>query len=169
VDIRPKESLRHLQYYVGKKFKDLPENLKDKIRKYKFHVNYISSDIANDRDALIVLWQRLNNAGTPLNGFELEIPVYGLLHKILKEISSSWTKTFIFNKEESERGNLEEKLYQLLALSSPIKSFPSLPGLAKKWKETHGKEVSEIEKRIVENKDEYVRRINLMRSILGTL
>jgi hypothetical protein len=158
-----------LQPYIGKKFKDLPENIKEKIRKYKFHVNYINSDVANDKDALIVLWQRLNNAGTPLNGYELEIPVYGLLHNVLKELSSNWTKTLIFNKGESERGQLEEKLYQLLALSSPIKSFSSLPGLAKKWKETHGKDISEIEKKITENQPEYIKRLTLMRTILSTL
>lgn len=158
-----------LKNYVGKKFKELPDEMQDTIRKYKFQINYISDADANNPDTLSVLWARLNNAGTPLNGYELKIPVFGELHRILEDISAAWTETHIYTKAESKRGSCEEKLYQLLALSDDIPSFSSLPGLAEKWRIAHGKNTSEINEKIQENKGDYVERLSKMRSILRSL
>lgn len=160
-----------LKEFEGKKFKELPSIVRDKIKNYKFSINYIPDDVSDDPEALSVLWQRLNNAGTPLNGYELKIPVFGLLHDILEEESKEWYNSAIYTKSESKRGSCEERLYQLLALSEAdnLQSFSSLPGLADKWRSSHGKQTQEISKKINENKEEYKGRLNKMRRMLTSL
>ena len=159
-----------LKPYEGMYFKDLPLAVQEKIRKYKFQVNYISDDVANNPEALRVLWRRLNNAGTPLNGYELDIPVYGDMHRTLESIAPNWTSTLIFTKAESSRGRLEEKLYQLLALSDSdwiLPSFSSIPDLAKKWRANMGSVVAAVEECIEKNKDKYVNTLSKLRAILS--
>jgi hypothetical protein len=161
-----------LQQFVGKQFSELPLALQNKFLKYEFNINYVPEDVANDPEALRILWQRLNNAGTPLNGYELDIPVYGSLHNLLEEQSNDWTNTIIFTKQESQRGKLEEKLYQLLALSDEtwqLPSFSSLPDLYVKWRATLGSTITEIEERIHSNKPDYTDRLKRLRKFLQEL
>jgi hypothetical protein len=162
-----------LKPYEGKTFYELPTQIQDKIRHYKFSVNYISEDVANDPEALCILWARLNNAGTPLNGYELKIPVFGNLHAIIEEQKSvdKWLNSQIYTKSESIRGKCEEKLYQLLALSEDenLYTFSSLPGLSDKWMKSHGKNTEEISSCIEENKNEYKSRLTRMRKFLKDL
>jgi 5-methylcytosine-specific restriction endonuclease McrA len=159
-----------LHSYAGMFWKDLPLPVQEKIRKYKFQVNYIPDEVANDPEALRVLWKRLNNAGTPLNGYELDIPVYGGMHRTLEAIAPNWVGSKIFTKEDSKRGQLEQKLYQLLSLSDTewmLPSFSSLPDLAKKWRANMGSEIAKVEECIEKNKDKHLATLSKLRNILS--
>lgn len=161
-----------LRDYVGKRFSELPLDMRSKILKYEFSVNYVPDEVANSPEARRVLWERLNNAGTPLNGYELAIPVYGSLHTLLEEQASDWTKSVVYVHDQSNRGQLEQKLYQLLALSDEtwrLPPFSSLPNLYEKWRDTLGSTVAEIEERIDANKSEYSERLKRLRKFLQEL
>jgi len=161
-----------LQPYVGKTFSELPPAMQNDFMKYEFTFNYVPDSVANDPETRKILWGRLNNAGTPLNGYELDIPVYGTLHTLLEEQATDWTKSAIYIHEESSRGQLEEKLYHLLALSDDawqLPAFSSLPNLNKKWRETLGGTVDEIHERIHLNKSQYSDRLKLLRKFLQEL
>ena len=159
-----------LQPYIGKSWNDLPSDLQNTIRKYKFQVNYIPDEVANDPEALRVLWKRLNNAGTPLNGYELDIPVYGGMHRTLETVAPNWVQTIIFSKKESKRGQVEQKLYQLLALSDTdwrMPGFSSLPDLAKRWRAHMGSDIAKVEECIEKNKDKHIATLSKLRAILS--
>jgi hypothetical protein len=161
-----------LREYVGKKFSELPREMQSKIRKYEFSVNYVPDEVANSPEARQLLWQRLNNAGTPLNGYELDIPIYGPLHRLLEDQASEWTQSVLYTRDESQRGKLEEKLYQLLALSDEtwqLPSFSSLPDLYVKWRKTLGSTIPQIEARIDANTHDYIARLKTLRKILKEL
>ena len=161
-----------LQPYIGKTFSELPVAMQSLFLKYEFTINYVSADVANNPEARQILWQRLNNAGTPLNGYELAIPVYGSLHTLLEEQASDWTKSVVYVRDQSNRGQLEQKLYQLLALSDEtwrLPPFSSLPNLYEKWRDTLGSTMAEIEERINASKSEYSDRLKRLRKFLQEL
>jgi hypothetical protein len=126
--------------------------------------------VANDPEALRVLWKRLNNAGTPLNGYELDIPVYGGMHRTLEAVAPNWVGTKIFTNTESKRGQVEQKLYQLLALSDTdwkMPAFSSLPDLAKKWRANMGSDIAKVEECIEKNRDKHIATLSKLRTILS--
>ena len=165
-----------LREYEGKTIEELPSNIRELIDDYKIHVNVVSEEIASNPDRRIELFRRLNEAGVPANGYERDAPIFGDLQRYIeKEISPSWVNSKIFNKPGSNRGALEEKLFILLALSNPnwkgdsLPGFPSLPALSKKWRESFGKTVDEINEHIGDNKQIYGDRLGLLRTILEKL
>jgi hypothetical protein len=107
-----------LKEYQGKYFKDLPKEMQEKIKKYKFHINYIDSETANNPDALRILWQRLNMAGKKLNDYELSIPIIQpLIEQVLIPCKELFLNSPLFMNTSSNRGDLEQRMQLLLALS----------------------------------------------------
>ena len=165
-----------LREYEGLYFKQLPANIQELYENYKIHVNIVSDEVGSSPDKLAELFVRLNEAGVPANGYERDAPIFGDLQRYIEEeVSPNWTNSKIFTKSESKRGALEEKLFILLALShqdwkgSAFPGFSSLPGLSKKWRESFGKTVDDINDHISGNKEIYGARLGLMRNILREL
>ena len=110
-------SCKEIKEHSGKYFADLPLELKNRIRRYRFVVNTIDDETAHDPDRLRTLWKRLNRAGKKLNSYELEIPVIRpLIAAVLKPAGELFKGTAIFPKDSSRRGDLEQMLQVLLAL-----------------------------------------------------
>jgi hypothetical protein len=133
-------SFSPLKDYIGKKFDDLPNELQDKILNYKFNINIIPKETADDSEALKVLWERLNKAGQKLNSYELSLPVIADLNLLVfKPSLTHFLKSHVFKGEESSRGQAEKILQMILATSDcpitekPLASFSSKVALIKEW------------------------------------
>jgi hypothetical protein len=111
-------SCREIRENDGKYFRDLTNDLKNRIRSYKFCVNTVDDDTANDPDRLRVLWERLNKAGRKLTSYELSIPsITPLIDSVLKPAMSTFRESLLFPKSHSQRGDLEQRLQVILALA----------------------------------------------------
>ena len=128
-------SCSEIKEHDGKRFANLPIDLKTKIRKYRFTINTIDAETASDPERLRTLWGRLNSSGKRLNPYELEIPmIQPLIVKVLKPASEMFLNTPIFTKDSSHRGNLEQLLQLLLALHDiPDPKIASQNALIKLW------------------------------------
>lgn len=133
-------SFSPLKEYVGKTFDNLPNELQDKILNYKFNINIIPKETADDAEALKVLWERLNKAGQKLNSYELSLPVIADLNLLVfKPALPLFLKSQVFKGEESNRGQAEKILQMVLATSDgaitekPLASFSSKVALIKEW------------------------------------
>ena len=153
-----------LKIYVGKKFSGLPKNLQERIKNYKFMINFIDSETANDRDTLRILWERLNKAGKKLNDHELALPIIsGLVNDILKPSINDFLESHIFPKKESKRGELEKLQQMILATSETslnekhLKKFQSKKQLVAQWqKESLGDKITEITVNTEKNKEKWI-------------
>lgn len=150
--------LSSLKDYIGKNFKELPRQIRDKITNYEFDINLIDETTANDPDALKILWLRLNKAGQPLNDFEIALPVINqLVKKVLQPSSKQFFNTEIFPKDESERGQIEKILQRIIAIAESnmtdyVVNTNSQKHLIMLWQDSSlGKKNDEINRRIEEN------------------
>jgi len=102
----------------GKFFRDMPREVQDRIKKYRFHINQVDEETAGSPDELRILWERVNKAGKKLNKFELDLPlIVPLIEQVLKPLGDQFHGTTLFPKAESHRGELENRLQVMLALS----------------------------------------------------
>jgi hypothetical protein len=162
-----------LRDHVGKYFNELPTDIKDIIKNYRFDINIIDQDTANNPAALKLLWTRLSKAGKPLNNFETMIPIHSHLNKyVLETHLNSWYKTLFFSSDKSERGQLEVKLKRLLCLShyEVLPAFSSLEDLIKKWNDdVLGKTTDEIDKKSKEMTEQFNRTLAHVRKLYTEL
>jgi len=154
-----------LKGFEGKKFSELPLALRNKIKDYKFTLNYIDAETANDKDSLRILWERLNKAGKKLNDFELALPViFDLVNSVLKPSLPLFLESEVFTKEESKRGEAEKLLQMILATSETLileapwlREFTSKKDLVKRWQTAClGEKLSEIRATVERNKDRWL-------------
>jgi hypothetical protein len=146
-----------------KKFKDLPKDIQQKILNYEFNVNEIDTEIADDKDSLKFLWERLNKAGRKLNSYELAIPVLqDLIKLVLTPCLPLFINSQIFTKETSSRGAAEKLMQMILATSdSPLSdthlaNFSSKVNLVKKWQnERLGQKISDIKLNTEKNTEKW--------------
>jgi 5-methylcytosine-specific restriction endonuclease McrA len=159
------DKISPLKPYEGKKFSELPQTLRNKILNYKFTLNYIDAETANDKDSLRILWERLNKAGKKLNDFELALPViFDLVNIVLKPSLPLFLETAVFTKEESKRGEAEKLLQMILATSemslseaSWLREFTSKKDLVKRWQtKCLGEKMSEIRDTVEKNKERWI-------------
>jgi hypothetical protein len=131
-------SCAEIKEHTGKFFEALPLPLKTKIRKYRFVFNVIDDETAHDPERLRTLWQRLNRAGKKLNSYELEIPVIRpLIVEVLKPGCDLFKGTVFFPKEESHRGDLEQRLEVVLAMADMAEpTMGSQTALIAEWHAT---------------------------------
>ena len=162
-----------LREHIGKQFNELPVKLQDSIKNYKFDINIIDEETANNPAALKLLWIRLSKAGKPLNNFETTCPTHSHLNKyVLETQMAAWYKTLFFPSEKSERGQLEVKLKRLLCLShyEALPQFSSLEDLIRKWSDdVLGKTTEEIDKKSKEYTEEFNRRLAHARKLFTEL
>lgn len=134
----------------GKKFDDLSADLQDKILNYKFNINIIPKETADDAEALKVLWERLNRAGVKLNSYELSLPIIADLNALVfNPTLPLFLKSQVFKGETSKRGQAEKILQMILVTSDcpigekPLASFSSKVSLIKEWQDMRlGKTIS---------------------------
>ena len=133
-------SCKEIKDHTGKFFKELPIDLKMRIRKYRFVINMIDDETAHDPERLQTLWERLNHSGMKLNSYELQIPVIReLITTVLKPAGEMFKNTVLFTKDSSHRGDLEQLLQLLLAvIDNSDPGFASLNALIRSW---HTKEL----------------------------
>jgi hypothetical protein len=152
-------SCREISENDGKLFKELANDLKNRIRQYKFCVNTIDEETANDPDRLRVLWERLNKAGRKLTSYELSIPVImQLIEHVLRPMQERFHDTILFPKEDSKRGQLEQCLQMILALSDMDlhASIRSQNNLVSRWqREYMGQTMAERTVRIQAKREEW--------------
>ncbi len=125
----------YLKEYNGQHFAELPRDLQERIRKYRFNINIVDAATAADPDLLRVLWERVNRSGKKLNKFELEIPIIApLLERVLKPALPLFIGSELFKKEVSYRGELEQRLQLILALGDMGEPrFTSQTSLIQNW------------------------------------
>ena len=153
-----------LAEHEGKYWKDLPKNLKAKIREFVFDVNVIPNHIAENPQNLATLWVRLNNSGKPLNEYEKYKPVYNLFYSFLDSKTGVWAKTILFkddpamsseNRPINRRGEINELVMEMLALSEPSlpTTFNSVKDLVyNRWLREIFGTTFEVEKNLLANK-----------------
>lgn len=125
--------------YKGKKFADLSEEDKNKIRNYKFTFNHLDSSYRNDTDKLMDMYEILNASSKPLNKHEYRKPIYRTFYDLISYNQERWFKTPIFDKSKVTRGDLSTLLTKILALSEERipTSFSSINDIATKWEESN--------------------------------
>ena len=159
--------------FVGKYFRDLPPVIQQKLKDYKFYINVIDAETANDPSALGMLWERLSKAGKPLNKFETNIQTLALLQKdILEPSGKSWLESPFFPAAVSKRGQVEMKLMRLLALSEKdtLPTYGSMDDLVEKWHtEVLGTTTEMIDANTQEKKELLLSRLRCMRNLLKEL
>ncbi len=125
----------------GKKFSELPQLLRKRIRDYMFTINMIDDETAHNPDRLRTLWERLNKAGKKLNSYELEIPVIRpLIERVLKPAVEQFAGSILFPPKKSgeapvsQRGELEQRMQVILALCDSAEHRPeSQSALISRW------------------------------------
>jgi len=140
----------------GKLFKELPRAWQEKIKTFRFCINYIDSSIADDPEEQQILWDRLNRAGTKLNNYELGLPVTNLLiTQVIKPHATLYEDNKMFFGKKSKRGAVEAKLILLLALSetSVSCSMSSKPAIVNKFIKQLGDDSTERQKNIDKHKE----------------
>lgn len=162
-----------LKDHIGKFFKDLPPTIQLQLKQYKFYINIIDQETANDPASRGILWQRLSKAGKPLNNFETKTQTHGLLYQnILKPNVGNWLTTALFQKDKSTRGQVETLLLKLLALSEKetLYSFNSIEDLTDKWcDDVLGLTTDDINRNTAEKTEMLSNRIKHIRSIMKEL
>lgn len=158
---------------IGKKFSEFTPKMQNLITGYKFDLNIIDDETANDPAALKILWSRLSKSGKELNNFETMIPIHTILHKeILAPNLSVWYKTLFFSQSDSKRGQLEIKLNRLLCLSEKenLPVFSSMEDLIKKWcDEVLGLTTEEINRNSKEKSENMIQRLKNMNALYKEL
>lgn len=136
---------REIKENDGKYFRGLGNDLKNKVRQYKFCVNTIDEETANDPDRLQVLWGRLNKEGRKLNSFELSIPlIEPLIKAVLNPAEALFDGSILFPQSAgrgTDRGSRKQMLQLLLALiDMPDQNFSSQAAQVAAW---HKKELGD--------------------------
>lgn len=121
--------------YKGKKFKNLTDEDKNKIRNYNFIFNHLDSSYRTD-DKLMDMYEILNASSKPLNKYEFYKPRDAPFYELISVNQERWFKTPIFEKEKISRGDLHMELMKVLALSEERlpSSFSSINDIGDKWK-----------------------------------
>jgi hypothetical protein len=170
------EDISPIKDYYGKKFNELPKVIRDKILNYEFTLNIIDYDTAHDADSLKTLWERLNKGGKQLNKYELALPViHDLVKNVLEPSSVQFFGTDIYQKKESKRGQLENLLQMIIALSESTlpeytTQFNSKKQLIKLWQDSRlGKKKDEITRNITEKKVMWLDNLKLACDYLKVL
>ena len=153
-----------LKEFEGKKFSQLPIVWRNKILNYKFYINIIDEETANDKDSLKILWERLNKSGKPLNDYELALPVISeLANNVLKPSLELFYNSEIFQKGESTRGQAEKILQIILATAegsvqdSHMREFNSKKDLINRWQKVAlGDKISEINEKTLANSEKWL-------------
>ncbi len=153
-----------LKPYEGKKFSELPVKIRTKILDYKFTINIIDAETANDKDSLAILWKRVNKSGKQLNDFELALPIISdLVVHVLNPSLEHFYNSIMFRQDCSKRGEGEKLLQLILAVAEydidtvHLKSFQSKKELIKGWHTMClGDKVNEIKEKVLTNKDKWL-------------
>jgi hypothetical protein len=153
-----------LKPFEGKKFSELPPKIRQKILDYKFTINIIDSETANDKDSLAILWKRVNKSGKQLNDFELALPIISdLVNHVLNPSLQHYYNSIMFKQDYSKRGEGEKLLQLILAVAEydidtvHLKSFQSKKELIKGWHTIClGDKVNEIKEKVLANKDKWL-------------
>jgi hypothetical protein len=132
---------QHNPDIADRPFKRLDQSVRNRILSYEFSTNVLPSD-TEDRDVLMI-FQRLNSTGTPLNGQELRNATYfGLLKTTMYQLAyeqfERWLNWRVFNEDQVSR-MLEVELTSDLALNMidglTGKSQPKLNSFYKRYDE----------------------------------
>ena len=156
----------------GKFFKELPRAWQEKMKTFRFCINYIDSSIADDPEEQKILWERLNSAGAKLNNYELGLPVTALLiDQVIKPHFTFYEDNPIFFGKKSKRGALEAKLLLLLALSesSASSSMSSKPAIVNKFTKQLGDDSTQRQISIDRNRDTWDRSLKRGLKIISAL
>jgi hypothetical protein len=166
-----------LKPYESKYFRELPRELQEKIKNYKFNINRIDYETANNSEAMKILWVRLNKAGQKLNSFELSLPkIVELNNRVLKPVLPDFFETPIYPKNKSNRGQAEKILQLLLAtsdypLTAPhLSTFNSKISLVEMWqKDCLGKTISETTENTKKNAEKWVSNLKFASRLIKAL
>jgi hypothetical protein len=163
-----------LKEYAGKYFKDLPPDLRLKIKNYSFSVNIIDEETANDPDALSILWKRISRAGKPLNSYEISIPVLApLIHAVLTPAGEQFKGSILFPDATSNRGTLERFLQLLLAIAelpSAQHRLSSINDVIYEWQIRRlGVTMTQRTESVAQNTELWIGILNRIFKILGDL
>jgi hypothetical protein len=170
------EDTSPLKPHVGKKFNELPKEVRNKILNYEFTLNYIDNNTAHNADAYQTLWLRLNKSGKKVNDFEATKPIiHNLVDNVLNPSSKEFFGTEIYQKTDSDRGALENILQTIIAISESnmndyTTKFSSRKQLIKLWQDARlGNNSIEITKIIDDNTEKWLDILKRARGFLKTL
>lgn len=131
--IKKTNSFSPLKDSEGKFYKELTREIQDKITNYKFNINMLSRETANDSEALKVLWERLNKAGRPLNSYELSLPAIAELNAlVIKPCIEHFLESHVYKKDKSTRGQAEKVIQLILVTSESPLTDPIMTGFGSK-------------------------------------
>jgi hypothetical protein len=167
---------REIKENDGKYFRDLSNDLKNKVRQYKFCVNTVDEETANDPDRLKVLWERLNKAGRKLNSYELSIPIIEpLIKAVLNPAEVLFDGSVLFPQSSggrgTDRGSRKQTLQLLLALiDMPDQNFSAQSALVAAWhKRELGETMAERAASVIKKTDNWVAALERCRKIEADL
>jgi len=158
-----------ISMYKGKKFDDLSEEDKNKVRNYKFTFNHLDGSYKNDTDKLMDMYEILNASSKALNKHEYNKPLYKPFFDIISCNQERWFDTPIFDKSKVTRGDLLTLLTKILALSEERlpNSFSSINDISTKWEASHlGSSKNTVDECIAANSTTYKERLDKVKKYM---
>lgn len=155
--------------YKNKRFSDLTDADKNKIRQYNFTFNHLDSSYRNDPNKLQEMYEILNASSKPLNKHELHKPIYKPFYDLISDNPERWYDTPLFKKSKSVRGSLETELTKIISLSEERlpESFSSINDIATKWESSNlGDSTQTVTEFIRQNGINYKTRLDRIKKIM---
>jgi hypothetical protein len=156
----------------GKYFNEMSRDIQERIKKYRFHINHVDIETAGNPDELQLLWGRVNKAGKKLNNFELSLPIIAHLNdRVLSPEGAHFYETELFPKKISGRGELEQRLQLMLALTeTDATNISSQAAIVNAWQmEKLGTTMAERTASIEANADRWIDILGRCRKMLEDL
>ena len=137
-----------------KKFEDLDNINKSKIRNYLFIFNLLDATYYTDANKRRDMYEILNRSNQHLNTYEYNKVLYHSFYNIINDFKDCFEALF-YNKKDS-RGEIQTEIIELVVLTSKMpNSWTSIKGLTDKWyKEELGEKEECVNEYLKKNKTE---------------
>lgn len=155
--------------YSGKRFKELPADLQQKIRNYNFTFNPLDSSYRTNINKRKDMYEILNRSSRTLNDFEFNKVLYNPFYNIISEYKQQFNK--FLKKKKDERGNIEMEIIScyVVALDLP-KSWSSVNTLIDNYlKKIIGETEEKVNIFLKNNTEEIKNKLTHMTKIIDRL
>lgn len=144
--------------YHGKKFSNLDEEDKAKIKKYKFRFTNVG---IRSIDEIRYFYEMLNRSSVELNDYEYDKGLYKPFYDIITSMKHHFIGTKMFKKIPDKRGKIDALIIELFILSKDVpQSWCSVKDLRRKWfKNNMGEDEKSVSKYIRNNSDMIQKRL----------
>ena len=155
--------------YNKKKFEDLDNDDKNKIRNYKFTFNKLDSTYRKDLNKLRDMYELLNRSSVPLNIYEFQKVTLGSFYNIIAKHKDEFKSNKLFKKKKDIRGSLDIILIEMVCLADILPNgWSSITTLKDTWvKKNMGESIESVNDYNKTSGDEIENKLKFMLKIIN--